>query len=300
MDAHVIMTTTAFVLIMISAVLHISWNVIGKKSSQSVLFYAWTTACGGLIFSPLLLLSENLLVTLPERFWGILFASGLCQTFYMIGLARAYRTGNLSLVYPLARALPVFLVPILVFFIYKESQLEIDDLVGMVLIVLGAVLVPLQHWRSIKIHDYFNVSMGWVLVAALSTAGYSILDSMAINLMLDSGFSPIQAGSSFVVLQSAVSLCWMLFFILFVLREPLLGLPDKRWALLAGIFVITTYMLVLVSMSLVAEVSYVVALRQVSIPLGVIIGMLWLKEPFSLPRIQGVVVMLVGLMLVAL
>ncbi|WP_236590935.1 EamA family transporter [Neptunomonas japonica] len=242
MDAYVIMTTTAFVLVMISAVLHISWNVIGKKSSQSVLFYAWTTACGGLLFSPLLLLSENLLIILPERFWVLLFASGLYQTLYMIGLARAYRTGNLSLVYPLARALPVFLVPILVFFIYKESQLKVDDLVGMVLIVLGAVLVPLQHWRNIKIHDYFNVSMGWVLV----------------------------------------------------------GLPDKRWALLAGIFVITTYMLVLVSMSLVTEVSYVVALRQVSIPLGVIIGVLWLKESFSLPRIQGVLVMLAGLVLVAL
>ncbi len=294
------MTTTAFALIMVSAILHISWNLIGKKSSQTVLFYAWTMACGGIIFSPLLLLSQDLLITLPLRFWELLLASALCQTFYMTGLARAYRSGNLSLVYPLARALPVLLVPVLVFLIYQRSELETEDLIGMLLIVLGAVLIPLRHWHSVKIRDYINPSMGWVLVAALATTGYSILDSMAISLMLDNGLSPLQAGSSFVVLQAVVSFCWMLPFIAFVLREPLSGLPDKRWAVLAGIFIIVTYMLVLVSMSLVTEVSYVVALRQVSIPLGVIIGMLWLKESFSLPRIQGVVIMLGGLMLVAL
>jgi drug/metabolite transporter (DMT)-like permease len=294
------MTTTAFALIIVSAILHISWNLIGKKSSQTVLFYAWTMAFGGILFSPLLLMSQDLLISLPLRFWLILLASGMCQTIYMTGLSRAYRSGNLSLVYPLARALPVLLVPILVFLIYQRSELETRDLIGMLLIVLGAVLIPLHNWRNIKVRDYINPSMGWVLMAALATTGYSILDSIAISLMLESGLSPMQAGSSFVVLQAVVSFCWMLPFIAFVLREPLTGLPDKRWALLAGIFIIVTYMLVLVSMSLVTEVSYVVALRQISIPLGVVIGMVWLKESFSVPRIQGVVIMLSGLLLVAL
>ena len=49
-----------------------------------------------------------------------------------------------------------------------------------------------------------------------------------------------------------------------------------------------------------SEVSYVVALRQVSIPLCVLIGVIWLREPVSLPRLQGLVVMVAGLFLVSL
>jgi len=52
-------------------------------------------------------------------------------------------------------------------------------------------------------------------------------------------------------------------------------------------------------MSMVSEVSYVVALRQVSIPLGVMIGVIWLRESLSLPRLQGLIVMLAGLLLVS-
>ena len=48
-------------------------------------------------------------------------------------------------------------------------------------------------------------------------------------------------------------------------------------------------MLILIAMGLASEVSYVVALRQASIPIGVLLSLLVLKEALPLPRIQGVV-----------
>ncbi|WP_315980597.1 hypothetical protein [Aliamphritea spongicola] len=69
---------------------------------------------------------------------------------------------------------------------------------------------------------------------------------------------------------------------------------------MTGLFIVGTYLLVLISMSMVTEVSYVVALRQLSIPIGVAIGVFWLKESVSITRMQGVSMMLIGLIFVSL
>lgn len=294
------MTLTAFVLILVSALLHVGWNLIGKRIAQSILFYAWSMAAGGLLFSPFLLLNGTRLLKLPNDFWLLLIGSGLCQALYLIGLARAYMGANLSLVYPLARALPVLIVPLLVLMVYGESLLSGRDLLGMLLILTGAIALPLNKWRRWQLSDYLCPSIGWILLAACATAGYSVIDSLAVRLMAGQGFTAFQAGSSFVVLQAVSTVLWMLVLLKLVFRERLTDLPDKRWSVIAGGFVIGTYMLVLISMSLVAEVSYVVALRQVSIPLGVIIGVLLLGERLSFPGLQGLLAMLVGLILVSL
>ena len=67
-----------------------------------------------------------------------------------------------------------------------------------------------------------------------------------------------------------------------------------------GLMMTCTYGLVLIAMALTEEVSYVVALRQLSIPVGVLMGILWLKEPASRAKAIGTLVMLAGLMMVAL
>lgn len=294
------MTSEAFILIVISALLHASWNLIGKRIAQTVSFYIWTMAIGGLLFSPLLLLSWQALADLPALFWWLLLASSVCQSLYMIGLARAYRVGNLSMVYPLARSLPVLMVPLIVVLVYGESQISSFDLFGMVLIIAGAIALPLSRWREWRVKDYLTPAIGWALLAALGTAGYSVIDSMAIQQLRQIGLSPFEAGSSFVLLQSFSTSALMLVVVRVLLREPVFQLPDVGWTVLAALFVVGTYMLVLISMSLVTEVSYVVALRQLSIPLGFVIGILWLKESVSLPKVQGLCVMLIGLMLVSL
>lgn len=58
------------------------------------------------------------------------------------------------------------------------------------------------------------------------------------------------------------------------------------------------YTLVLVAMGLAGNVSYAVALRQLSILFGAILGILVLREPCPLPKLVGVAILLAGLILV--
>ncbi len=294
------MTAQAIALILVSALLHAGWNLIGKRTAQTVRFYAFAMGCGMLIFSPLLIRAWDDVIIMPGSFWLLLILSGLCQTLYMTGLSLAYRAGDLSMVYPLARAIPVLLVPLLVLLVYGKTALELQDVVGMLLIIFGSMALPLTHWRNLHFRHYCTPAIGWVLMAASATTGYSLVDSIAIGMMVETGIDSFTAGSSFVVLQAAATLLWMLPFVRLVMKESLWKVPNIGMTALAGSFIIGTYLLILISMSMVEEVSYVVALRQVSIPLGVAIGFIWLREPVSMPRLQGLLLMLTGLVMVSL
>jgi uncharacterized membrane protein len=68
----------------------------------------------------------------------------------------------------------------------------------------------------------------------------------------------------------------------------------------SGLVITGAYGLVLASMAYVTNVSYVAAFRQMSIPLGALLGIFLLKEPRYLPKLIGVGVVATGLVMVAL
>jgi uncharacterized membrane protein len=78
-------------------------------------------------------------------------------------------------------------------------------------------------------------------------------------------------------------------------------LKHDHWiAVAAGVAIYVTYGLVLVSMAFAQNVSYIVAFRQISIPIGVGLGVMFLGESLSGPKVLGVLVLLVGLLFVAM
>jgi drug/metabolite transporter (DMT)-like permease len=78
-----------------------------------------------------------------------------------------------------------------------------------------------------------------------------------------------------------------------------LSWADLRQAAVVGVLIFVGYSLVLLALALVPNVGYAVALRQVSIPLGAVLGILILKEPAYRPRLVGVGTVFAGLVLVA-
>jgi drug/metabolite transporter (DMT)-like permease len=72
-----------------------------------------------------------------------------------------------------------------------------------------------------------------------------------------------------------------------------------RLALLSGIAIFAAYTLVLIAMGFARNVTYVVAFRQMSVPLGVLLGLAVLGEPLNPPKIAGVLAVTAGLVLVA-
>ena len=75
---------------------------------------------------------------------------------------------------------------------------------------------------------------------------------------------------------------------------------NARYAVLAGVAIHSTYIMVLLAMAFANNVSYVVGFRQLSIPLGAILSIIVLKEAPHTPKLIGVAVMFVGLILVAI
>tara|TARA_R110000796_G_scaffold235412_2_gene354405 strand:- start:87 stop:764 length:678 start_codon:yes stop_codon:yes gene_type:complete len=223
---------------------------------------------------------------------------------YMGGLAWAYARGEVSVLYPIARALPVVLVPLVSIALLGSRVLDAWDGLGMALVVAGALCLPLSHPEARQFSTYFTPAMGFALLAAAGTVGYSLIDKQALGLMQGAGHSGLTAGAVFMVLQAVMTLTWAvpLLSLLPAERRRLPALRQQGLTMLitTGLMMTCTYGLVLMAMAMTDEVSYVVALRQLSIPVGVLMGVLWLKEPASTAKTLGTLVMLAGLIMVAL
>ena len=110
-----------------------------------------TIALGCLPLCPILALYHSALPALPVDVWLFLFSAGFFQAVYCTSLASAYRTGDLSIAYPLVRSSPIIVVTIAVFLLGRGEQIR---------------------WLSIA-----------ALIAACATAGYSIIDDQALRLL---------------------------------------------------------------------------------------------------------------------
>ncbi|MDH2375399.1 drug/metabolite transporter [Cobetia sp. 3AK] len=297
------MSSLALGLILISVCLHAGWNLLGKGRAPSLAFFMLAMASGALIFAPLLGLGPSFAV-LPAEFWGWLVATGLCQALYMGGLAWAYARGEVSVLYPIARALPVVLVPLFSLSLLDSQALTVSDFTGMGLIVLGALMLPLSSPQGLRARTYLTPALGFALLAALGTTGYSLIDKQALDIMLSVGYSPTSAGAVFLVLQAMMTVAWGAPLVMLLPTErrrlPMLWQGERGSMLLTGVMVMTTYGLVLIAMTLTEEVSLVVAMRQLSIPLGVVLGVVWLRERAAMVKWVGIGVMLAGLWTVAL
>lgn len=297
------MSPAALALVLVSVCMHAGWNVLGKRNAPSLAAFALAYGAGGVVMLPLVLLGPSLMA-LPSAFWGWLALSGLSQMLYMGGLAWAYARGEVSVLYPIARALPVVLVPLVSIALLGSRVLDRWDGLGMVLVVVGALCLPLSHPEARRLSTYLTPAMGFALLAAAGTVGYSLIDKQALGLMQGAGHSELTAGAVFMVLQALMTLIWAvpLLAMLPAERRRLPALRQQGLAMLVatGLMMTCTYGLVLIALALTDEVSYVVALRQLSIPVGVLMGVLWLKEPASRAKAIGTLVMLAGLVLVAL
>jgi len=296
------MTITAIILILISTCLHATWNLIAKSGKPSPLFFLILTLSTVTILTPFLLLNLGGMHTVPTKFWWLLLATGFFETIYYTGLAQAYRHGDISLVYPLIRALPVLLIPLVCFILGLGKTLSFEVICGMVLIGIGCIMMPIKKFRTWHVRDYKGVALWWVIPGALGTVGYTIIDSEAIKLLNIDAFS-VPVNVIYSGLINTAILPWLTLVVIF--SSSWKGLKDYRGKkilrpITASAATCLAYMLILASMKYVANVSYVAGFRQLSIPLGVILGVIILKEKIFLPRIIGCIIIVAGLILTAI
>jgi len=93
------------------------------------------------------------------------------MALYFISLARAYREGELSIAYPIARAMPIIIVLAVVVYLGRVDQISLQSIVGSALVVFGCFMIPLQRFKELRFSNYLNLTFGMALIAATCTCG---------------------------------------------------------------------------------------------------------------------------------
>jgi drug/metabolite transporter (DMT)-like permease len=302
-------TLTAAVLIIISAFMHAFWNLVGKRRNPSLAFFFMTSVAAAFVALPILLFYSEVLPRISLVVWGLILATGLAQTLYFSGLAGAYRRGDISLAYPLARAMPVLLVAGVNLALGKGEQIRTLGLAGMFLVAAGCLVLPLHSFRDLAPRRYFDAVYIMALAAAIGTTGYTLIDDQALRQLRASDavrLSTTEVTLLFIALQTtSTALLLGLASLLLPAERRRLGQMARDRSLLAagaltGVIIMTTYGLVLAAMAYVTNVSYVAAFRQLSIPIGAFFGLTIQKEPRFAPKLIGIGVVSLGLILVGI
>lgn len=286
------MTGAALALVIGAAILHSVWNALAKRARDPLAFL-WSSvalATGWLAPLSLWLLGIH---GLPASALPFVTATIILHALYFFTLGRSYRSGELSLVYPVARGLGVALVPLLALFLFDERLSPLGT-TGVALVVLGIVglhLTPRASRAEAPEGRRVGPGTGWALLTGLSIAAYSLVDKAGVARLHPVPYLGLLGFGSIVLLSPAV------------LAKP--AVLRREWAvnwraiLVASAMNLTAYLLVLFAFRL-SKVGYVVAARELSIVLSAIIGSVWLNEGRLGPRLTGAGVVLLGVACVAL
>jgi drug/metabolite transporter (DMT)-like permease len=296
------MTVAALVLIVLSASLHVGWNYLSKTNRPSPVFFLLMATFTGLLMLPIILIDRTGLARLFREVWPLLVVTGLFEAVYYTGVSLTYRNHDMSLGYPLIRAMPVLIIPLASRVLNFGEPLSGPALLGMMLVFAGCIMIPLRSYRTWRFSDYVRKSMIWIVPAAIGTAGYTLVDGFAMTSVDATDFS-VPVVLIYGGLLNLSIIPWMLIAVT-VTRDWQSAAYYRGRKLLAplvaGVGAGAAYLLVVAAMRHVTNVSYVAGFRQLSIPLGVLVGILILKEEVSLPRVVGTTILTAGLAAIAL
>lgn len=289
----------ALALVFTSTFLHASWNLVAHSQRRDQAFFFRASLVVGTIGLVPVLWGEWVGTTPFSGFvWFCLALTGIFQALYFLGLTRAYSSGDFTVVYPVARALPVL---ILVFVDLARGHIPSPlGWLGMLLVVIGCFLSPLVSLRSIRWERYVNVTGFWVLVTALGGVGYSTIDKIAAEQLAPGAATAARYGLVETLLTAGY--LWIVLRVLPGPPRPTTESALARWGKsgLTGMVIFLGYWLILWAFQLSTYVSYVVALRQFSIVIGVVAGAILFHEPAPRLRISAAVIIAVGVAAIAL
>lgn len=242
---------------------------------------------------------------MTQRDLMLVSAAGFFEAVYFSGLAGGYRAGDLSLVYPLARAVPAVSVTIGSTLLGRGDDISSWVWAGSGLIVAGTIVLPQCRFSDLRLSNYTSGAFLLAMLAAVGTTGYSLVDDQALRFLRSDHPEIHPAGVTLVYsfCQVIATAFWLG---LLVLSRPAgrisfrISLSQWRHILPTGAFIALTYAVVLLALAFARDVSYVVAFRQASIPMGVAIGVLLFREPMPVPKFVGTAALLCGLVMIAL
>ena len=280
------MDDLSFLLVVVSAMAHGSWNFLLKQAGDKDAFLGLSK-----IVEPILFLGPFIFMIFRygpgyHVFIFIGVAALLSVANYFL-LANAYKRLDLALAYPISRSSTLFL-PFLAYLFFGEV---IDTLGWASVLAVSAGVLVIQQKSSTQLVDVKESAAGrWGILCAVTAA-------FTVALYTLWGRAAVMHMHPFVYMY-LYTLATTIYFI------PVLGRMQRKivveewrlnkWNIIYVAFLNTfSYVLMLLALSM-SKVAYVGALRQFSLVFGVALGWLFLKEKLSRYRIIGLCCIVVG------
>jgi drug/metabolite transporter (DMT)-like permease len=286
-----ILPLTAFLLVTLAALAHATWNFLAKRAAHNQHLIWFSSATEALLLAPFAVwvLRDS---WSSLRLWSALFllATGVLHVLYTESLLRGYRSGDLTVVYPLARGTgPLLSFCGAVALLHEHPSLLAAS--GAVLITFGILLASggFSALRDRRKHP----ALFWGVATGCTIAGYTLIDGYSVKTLLLSPVLVEYAGNFFrLVVLSAGALRR---------RALLLQEYELCWKEASSIALLTPlgYILVLFAMRL-APISHVAPLREMSMLAGMYLGARFLSEGQLIRRIIGSVLIAGGVAALAL
>lgn len=289
------MTLLPIVLILISTLMHAGWNLIARFERSERVFYQKMLTFTLLVGFIPATISEIQTRSMTPLAWACVVGSGISASIYLYFLARAFESSDFSVVYPVARSLPVVFVAF--GDIVRGRFLTELGWVGILLVVAGCILVPLRSLKEISLQRYFNQTSLWMLFAAMGTVGYTLLDKIASEVVQQGADTAARYGYFYFAIQ----------FFPYMFMMHLSGVHKSKpkpasWRLVIPAVTLNfgAYWLVLWAYQLSPFASYILAFRQFSIVIGAVLAFMIYKEEGIKVRLSGALMITAGLIIIAL
>lgn len=281
------------VLVLLAAVLHSTWNALVKSSGDQFLSFTAIRATGTIVAA-----GAAFFVPVPVSYaWPYLLAGVAIHNCYYVVLLQAYRFGDLSHVYPLARGIAPVTVAVLAAVFVGEIPTT-GAITGIGLVSAGIIsLMFTGPGAGNESGDGSGKGAGGDLKAVLLAvatglfiAGYTVVDGIGIRLG-ETVFGYIvwlNVGEGIPFMIAAVAM-----------RPKEVGPFLKRhWPRTTGtgLLVVLAYGLVLYALSQ-GAMAHVSALRETSVLFATVIGVVILREPLGWRRVAAAAVIVAGVIL---
>ena len=284
------MTFLSLSLVLTAAFCHATWNLLVKRINGGPELVWLFSVFSVLIYLPVVVVVY--LMELPLMEWreiGFYVGSAALHMAYFLLLQQGYRRGDLSLVYPVARATGPFLSTLFAVSVLGEN-LTVQIAVGALAIIVGIVfLTGGFDWTSTRRRSslLFGVSTG-VLIGS-----YTVWDAYAVSVL---AIPPL-------LLDYASNFARATFLMPYAFTRRKLIMKHWREHKLAviGIAVFTplAYMLVLTALVF-TPIVYVAPAREVSVLITVAMGSILLGEGELRRRMGWACLILLGMVMLVL
>lgn len=262
-----------------AAFMHALWNMQVRGSADKAL------GLGAVMFGhvPIAFVVMIWAGLPPLSSWPFLLLSAFLHLGYQIFLINAYRFGELTQIYPIARGVAPLLI-VVAGFLFLDSEVTQIEIIGILMVSGGIILHGVFQFFRTK-----TPATGLVLalITGCFIAGYSLVD----------GFGVRHAGSAFGYYGMLVMFNTIPFSLYLRVFHPgvisQISTTGRRITIIGGNASYLAYGLVLWA-CLHAPIAVVSALRETSVLFALLLGTVVLGEKFTLAKLAVTLVILLG------